>query len=269
MAKCRQDLKRDAGRATHYVCGLCDVTGDTYLDDFIEVTFTVSPQLRRLPFHDPDSLSVEDFHWKLRFWNDGRIPGQQVRFLDFLHGLVRGLAFLPPQSTTTLRTDLGPGALAGVNVRTQAALMVPVAGKPATTPTLLRIRYDGQRFSPSLPAVPPGPIVIEVENSGTVRGSLLLINWPPEMVAQKIKRSQADTSSQNAHEPKTLINKGSIRDLTLSVAQSHNAENGRGDRIRTCDLVVPNHALYQAKLRPDLSYQKCLAEISSPMNSPA
>ena len=24
----------------------------------------------------------------------------------------------------------------------------------------------------------------------------------------------------------------------------------RGDRIRTCDLVVPNHALYQAELRP-------------------
>ena len=102
---------------THYVCGLCDVSGDTDLDDFIEVTFTVSPQLRRLPFHDPDSLSVEDFHWKLRFSNDGRIPGQQVRFLDFLHGLVRGLAFLPPESTTTLRADLGPGALSGVNVR--------------------------------------------------------------------------------------------------------------------------------------------------------
>jgi hypothetical protein len=73
---------------THYVCGLCDVSGETDLDDFIEVTFTVSPQLRRLPFHDPGSLSVEDFHWKLRFSNDGRIPGQQVRFLDYLHGLV-------------------------------------------------------------------------------------------------------------------------------------------------------------------------------------
>src|SRR4029453_15858770 len=106
---------------THYVCGLCDVSGETDLDDFIEVTFTVSPQLRRLPFHDPDSLSVEDFHWKLRFLNDGRIPGQQVRFLDYLHGLVRGLAFLPPASTTTMLADLGPGALAGVNVRTQAA----------------------------------------------------------------------------------------------------------------------------------------------------
>jgi class 3 adenylate cyclase len=172
---------------THYVCGLCDVSGETDLDDFIEVTFTVSPQLRRLPFHDPDSLSVEDYHWKLRFLSDGRLPGQQVRFLDFLQGLVRGLAFLPPGATTTLRTDLGPGALSGVNVRTQAAFAVPILGEPAATPTHLRVRYDGQRFSPSVSAVPPGPIVIDVENSGTARGSLLLINWPPEVLAQKVK----------------------------------------------------------------------------------
>jgi class 3 adenylate cyclase len=172
---------------THYVCGLCDVTGDTDLDDFIEVTFTVSPQLRRLPFHDPDSLSVEDFHWKLRFLDDGRIPGQQVRFLDILQGFVRGLTFLPAGSTTTLRADLAPGALSGVNVKTQAAFMMPVVGEPATTPTPLRVKYDGQRFSSSLSTVPPGPIVIDVENSGTGRGSLLLINWPPEIVAQTIK----------------------------------------------------------------------------------
>jgi class 3 adenylate cyclase len=172
---------------THYVCGLCDVSGDTDLDDFIEVTFTVSPQLRRLPFHDPGSLSVEDFHWKLRFLNDGRIPGQQVRFLDVLQGFVRGLSFLPPGATSTLRADLGPGALSGVNIQTQAAFMVPVLGEPTTTPTHLRIKYDGQRFSPSLAAVRPGPIVIDVESSASVRGSLLLINWPPEIVAQTIK----------------------------------------------------------------------------------
>jgi hypothetical protein len=29
-------------------------------------------------------------------------------------------------------------------------------------------------------------------------------------------------------------------------------ENGRGGEIRTRDLYVPNVALYQAKLRPDL-----------------
>lgn len=172
---------------THYACGLCDVTGDTDLDDFIEVTFTVAPELRRLPFHDPQSLSVEDFHWKLRFLNEGRIPGQQVKFLDVLKGFVRGLTFLPPGAITSLRADLGPGALAGVNIQTQAALALPVVGEPVTSPTVLRVRYDGQRFSSVLSALPPGPVVIEVENTGADRGSLLLINWPPEILAQTVK----------------------------------------------------------------------------------
>ena len=131
----------------------------------------------------PDSLSVEDFHWKLRFSNDGRMPGQQVRFLDCPARIGSRLAFLPPAPPPRSGPSSAPERLAGVNVQTQAAFAVPVAGEPTTTPTLLRVRYDGQRFSPSLPAVPPGPIVIEVENTGTARGSLLLINWPPEIVA--------------------------------------------------------------------------------------
>src|SRR5215468_7861124 len=79
---------------THYVCGLCDLTGETDLDDFIEVTFSLSPQLRLLSFHEPGALSVEDFHWKLRFSSTGRLPGQSTRFVDFLRGLVRGETFL-------------------------------------------------------------------------------------------------------------------------------------------------------------------------------
>src|SRR5262249_31177468 len=149
--------------------------------DFIKVSFTLSPQIRRLAFHDPGSLSVDDFHWKLRFAGDGRLAGQPVRFLDVLRSFVRGMTFLPPGATTMLRADLGPGALSGVNVETQAAFTIPIAGEVAASPTQLRIRYDGQRFAPALPAAPPGPVVIEVENTGTARGALMLINWPPEI----------------------------------------------------------------------------------------
>jgi class 3 adenylate cyclase len=115
------------------------------------------------------------------------LPGQQVRFLDVLRSLVRGLTYLLPGTTTTLRAELGPGVLSGVNVQTQAALMVAVTGEPTAAPTRLRVRYDGQRFVPALPVVPPGPVVVEVENTGTARGSLLLINWPPEFVALPVK----------------------------------------------------------------------------------
>src|SRR3954463_12209961 len=64
---------------THYVCGLCDVSGETDLDDFIEVTFSLSPALRQLSFHEPDILSVEDYHWMLRFSESCRLPGLQIR----------------------------------------------------------------------------------------------------------------------------------------------------------------------------------------------
>ena len=173
---------------THYVCGLCDVSGETDLDDFIEVTFTVSPQLRRLPFHDPGLALGRGFSLEASLLNDGRLPGQQVRFLDVLQGFVRGLTFLPPGTTTTLRADLGPGALSGVNVQTQAAFAVPIvrrAGDGADASCGFDMMASA--FLPSLSAVPPGPIVIEVENTGAVRGSLLLINWPPEIVALTIK----------------------------------------------------------------------------------
>src|SRR5581483_10819859 len=54
-------------------------------------------------------------------------------------------------------------------------------------PTHVRVAYDGARFTPAVEALRPGPAVIEVENTGAVRGPLLLINWPPEIVALAVK----------------------------------------------------------------------------------
>ncbi len=57
--------------------------------------------------------------------------------------------------------------------------------------------------------------------------------------------SRVDTSSEENPEPKTLINKASGRDLTLPVAVSRNAKNGRGDRI-----IPPLGGLCEIGLRP-------------------
>ncbi|MHC2331766.1 DUF5939 domain-containing protein [Bradyrhizobium sp. USDA 4454] len=178
---------------SHFVCGLCDIDGQTDLDDFIEASFSVSPQVRRLALHDVDNLSIEDLHWKLKFADSGRLPGGQTRFVDVLRTLVRGMTYLPPSVTTTQYAEIGPGALSGVNVQTQAGFMLPVvdssaaAGSAPNTPTIVRVTYDGQRFTSALSALPLGPAVFEVSNTGPKRGSLLLINWPPEIVTMPEK----------------------------------------------------------------------------------
>lgn len=175
---------------SHFVCGLCDIDGQTELDDFIEVSFSVSPYVRRLALHDVDSLPVEDLHWKLKFAGSGRLPGGQTRFVDVLRGFVRGMTYLLPGVMTRLQTEIGPGALSGVNVQTQAGFMLPVLEAPASPPhipAIVRVAYDGERFTPDASSVPPGPAVFEVSNSGAKRGSLLLTNWPPEIVAMPEK----------------------------------------------------------------------------------
>jgi class 3 adenylate cyclase len=47
-----------------YHCTLCRTDLETSLDDFIEVSFTVSASLRKLTLHDPDSLAIDDFCFK-------------------------------------------------------------------------------------------------------------------------------------------------------------------------------------------------------------
>ena len=76
--------------------------------------------------------------------------------------------------------------LSGVNIQTQAALVLPVTGEPVATH--LRVAYDGERFTPAVEALRRRPAVIEIENTGTVRGSLLLINWRPKSWLRRSSR---------------------------------------------------------------------------------
>src|SRR5262249_14396000 len=46
---------------SHYHCHLCQSDYEAALDDYIAVTFTVPPTVRRIRFHDPQTLSVEDY----------------------------------------------------------------------------------------------------------------------------------------------------------------------------------------------------------------
>jgi class 3 adenylate cyclase len=172
---------------SHYVCGLCDLEGETNLDDFIEVSFTVTPEIRALAVHTPETLSVEDYHWRYRFSPAGRLPGGP-RFLDAFPPLVRALSYLPAGQTTTLRVNVAEGALSGVNVQSQAGFVFPVTRDAGPAP-VVRVRWTGARFECATRSVPPGDVVLEVENVGPARAPLLVVNWPLAMVQMTTKPS--------------------------------------------------------------------------------
>src|SRR3954470_10560014 len=57
-------------RPDDYHCGLCACGYEASVDEQVEVAFTVSPRIRRIAAHDPNSLPVWEY-FKQVFWSSG------------------------------------------------------------------------------------------------------------------------------------------------------------------------------------------------------
>ena len=53
-----------------YACALCATGYKPTLDEMVEVTFTVSPRVRRIAGHDPDTLPEVEYYRQI-FWSSG------------------------------------------------------------------------------------------------------------------------------------------------------------------------------------------------------
>ena len=53
-----------------YHCGLCACGYEASVDEQVEVAFTVSPRIRRIAAHDPNTLPVWEY-FKQVFWSSG------------------------------------------------------------------------------------------------------------------------------------------------------------------------------------------------------
>ena len=41
---------------SHFYCTVCDLNSEATLDDYIQVTFTISPEIREISYHRPEAL---------------------------------------------------------------------------------------------------------------------------------------------------------------------------------------------------------------------
>ena len=57
-------------RHDDYHCGLCACGYEASVDEQVEVAFTVSPRIRRIAAHDPNSLPVWEYFRQV-FWSSG------------------------------------------------------------------------------------------------------------------------------------------------------------------------------------------------------
>jgi class 3 adenylate cyclase len=189
---------------THYVCTICASERDYALDDYIQVAFSIAPQVREIQYHRPELLSIEDLYLNYRLSKELISPLPSFpSWRDAVIHVTKYLRYVQPGEKVRAEFALPPGILRATDSRTclqlsvtheqkQQASVIPlrlVDGKfqsddPQMQPRSLtrytadhqpvQFRYDLERELPS------GTVMIEVENMQDRRCALLLYH-PGEM----------------------------------------------------------------------------------------
>ena len=108
-----------------YFCTLCQRSAEASMDDYMQVSFTIAPPVRKLVFHRAESiqehLSVDDFYFKY-FFSENGLTTTGEKSNDQLRALAKISSYLEPGQTKTFDLDLSAGRLWGLDGLHQAHL---------------------------------------------------------------------------------------------------------------------------------------------------
>lgn len=161
-------------------CALCSIDVETRLDDFVHVGFTVSPKVRVIAAHDPESLSARDFFLRYYYTREARIP-DGTRFVDVLASLTQ-MHYLAAGETGRWEVELVPGTFSVHDVLAEASFPVVVAPSAGGPNALRRWKLSEGRARREPPVLAPGKLSIEIENDTGRRGALMFIGKPQAII---------------------------------------------------------------------------------------
>ncbi len=97
----------------HFVCTLCTNENEADLDDLIQVTFTISPQVREIIYHHPEQLSAEDLYFQVHFSSDVKPLPNGLTVPETLRNWTKLLGYLEPGESRSVDLEL-PRSFIGV-----------------------------------------------------------------------------------------------------------------------------------------------------------
>jgi len=147
-------------RQEAYNCALCAEGYEPTLDEMVEVTFTVSPRVRRIAAHDPDSLSFNDYTTQL-FCSSGLEPLTDESIWE---KITLETIELPPGGKALVSVQLPPLFIIVFEPVTHAAHFIDVKGEPTTERRNLSVVYNNVSAPTGTTEMRPGPLRISFDN---------------------------------------------------------------------------------------------------------
>ncbi len=158
---------------THFHCTLCEIDTVATLDDFIMVSFVVSPHVRKIIFHEPAKLNMSDYWQKYRFNRQWR--ANSSLFTDSLRA-IQGVA---AGAKEELNIELEAGVLKIFNLVEER--MISVLVEEGCDSSQLSLSYLPNEPVVKQDCVAAGKVVMHFENHTSKNMVLAIANISTEI----------------------------------------------------------------------------------------
>jgi class 3 adenylate cyclase len=155
-------------RHDDYHCGLCACGYEASVDEQVEVAFTVSPRIRRIAAHDPNTLPLWEYY-KQVFWSSG-VDFNEASFAELSNDVVLDALELPAGEKAVLSLQLPPQFIIVFEPVTHSAQFIDVQGEPTRERQQLSLLYNkNQTPTGDTITLRPGPLRLALDNQAGVR----------------------------------------------------------------------------------------------------
>ncbi len=155
-------------RHDDYHCGLCACGYEASVDEQVEVAFTVSPRIRRIAAHDPNSLPVWEY-FKQVFWSSG-VDLNKESFASLTDEVTLDTLELSPHEKAVMSLQLPGEFIIVFEPVTHAAQFIDVQGEPTKERQQVSLVYS-KTPTPTGGTITlrPGPLRLSLDNQADVR----------------------------------------------------------------------------------------------------
>jgi class 3 adenylate cyclase len=152
-----------------YVCALCAEGYSPTLDELVEVTFTVSPRVRRIAAHNPETLPLLEYLRQL-YWGSGvDLPEDDKEYVQTLESVVIESEEIPAGEKMLLSLQLPAEFIIVFEAVTHAVQFIDVKGEPTRERQNLLLVYDREHLQSQTLEMHPGPLRLAIENRADTR----------------------------------------------------------------------------------------------------
>jgi class 3 adenylate cyclase len=237
-----QSLRDLHSLESHSTCKLCFRKDTPNLDDSVQVTFTLSPSVRSLRFHHPETLTLEEYCFKYLFEPSTIINGM-MPVLDAFHYVHRYLSVFSPGEKITVEVEVGVGALTCYDLFGQQSFGLVARDTSSAKAQKIAVKLIDGGFAVPLPemqpgefsagpyayagtfyAIHPGRVIIEFEQCASTRAALFVAFFPIPLEGVQTMEIPAEGLST---EMVNLIDRMKNASVTLKTLPDHTYSSPR------------------------------------------